>query len=198
MGRVTEKHLKRSIKETLKHPNQENFSRMRAEFSKKPALWREVYTDSEDVESFRKWLKLVHDPANSRFVDFRYGSTAITALCGFMTFRHLYLCCENFNDLRTPGAVSSHDELVQFADSRCYVDYFIPQESLEDSLCEAVEKVRPLTSEEKDRIYKAQKTNTSKRKLTISDYYDEESIELIRRRDRLLIDKFGYSPPSIS
>ena len=50
--------------------------------------------------------------------------------------------------------------------------------------------------EEKKLILDAKRSNASLRSLSILDYYDSESIDLIGHRDRLLIDKFNYSPPS--
>ena len=195
MNRLTKKNHGPSLKQIIKRPRK-NITRMLNELSKDTALWRDVYTSSDDVAAFRKWLRLVHSPKNSRDLGEGYGATKINTLCGFMTYRYLYLCCKNVKDLQTPGVISNYADLVKYENNNCYIDYFIPQESLEDSLCEAVEKVRSLTHEEKCRIYGAKKTNSSKRSLIISDYYDAESIELVGTRDRLLIDKFGYLPPS--
>jgi len=183
MQRLTQKNLASSIKQTI-------------ELSKDTALWRDVYTRSDDIESFRKWLRLIHDPNYSRFLGEGYGDTKVNTLCGFMTYRYLCLCCKKIKDIRNHEVISTYTDLVNFENNNCYIDFFIRQESLEDDLCEAVEKVRPLTYEERERIYSAEKTNTSKRSLLISDYYDTKSIELIGSRDKLLIDKFGYSPPS--
>jgi hypothetical protein len=38
-------------------------------------------------------------------------------------------------------------------------DYFIRQEKLEDTLCEAIEQIQHLTDEDKSVIYKAEKFN---------------------------------------
>lgn len=94
--------------------------------------------------------------------------------------------------------ISNYTDLVKFENNNCYIDFFIRQESLEDDLCEALEKVRPLIHEDKELIYNYKKTNTSLRPFCVSDYYDKESIELISSRERLLIEKFNYSPPQIT
>ena len=115
-----------------------------------------------------------------------------------MSYRYLYLCCSESRKLNNPKLISNYNDLVQFEKKACYIDFFIRQESLEDNFCRAVERIRPLTQEEKDEIWDAKKTNASKRPLVISDYYDKESIDLVRSRDRLLIEKFGYAPPEIA
>jgi hypothetical protein len=197
MHRLTKRHFSRCIKSAIKHPKKA-CAGLLDELSKSVSLWRSVYTRSDDVESFRKWLKLMHNPRNSHFLGEGYGQTVITHLCGFMTYRYLGLCCRNIMELNNSRGISNYADLARFENENCYIDFFIRQESLEDDLCKAVEKLRPLTHEEKELIYSAKKTNTSKRSLSISDYYDEESIELISSRDRLLIEKFDYFAPQIA
>ena len=195
--RLAKRNRLGSLQAALRHPKR-NSSGLFDKLSKDVTLWRDLYDRSDNVESFRKWLKLMHDPENSRFMGEGYSDTAITGLCGFMTYRYLYLCCQNAGELNRPGSISSYADLVQFEEDNCYIDFFIRQESLEDDFCEAVEKIRPLTQVEKQAIYGEKKINTSKRSLSISEYYDKESIELIRGRDRLLVDRFEYLPPQVA
>lgn len=192
--RLTNRKLLRSFLSTARHPMKKGFAFFH-EWSKDVSSWRDVYDRSDNVESFRKWLTLIHNPRNRHALGEGYGDTVITDFCGFMTYRYLYLCCRNVGKLNNPKLISNYPDLAQFEKENCYIDFFIRQESLEDDLCGAVEKIRPLTKEEKKLIYSAGKSNTSKRAFLISDYYDSESVESIRRRERLLIDKFDYSPP---
>ncbi len=159
------------------------------------AIWLRVYDNAENIDSFRKWLKMINDPSNSRLLGEGYGGTNITELCGFMTYRYLYLCSSKVNNLSQPGFISTFDDLAYYDKNNCYINYFIRQEALEETLCHAVEMIRPLTQQEKELILGFGKTNTSVRKLSISDYYDADSIKLIEKRERLIIEKFSYSPP---
>jgi hypothetical protein len=192
--RLTRRNLFKPLISIIINPKKK-YAKLLDRLSRNVALWRDVYDSPDSVASFRKWLMLIHDPSNSHWLEEGYGDTEITNLCGFMTYRYLNLCCSRARELSNPDLISSYTDLVQFENNNCYIDYFIKQESLEDDFCEVVEKLRPLSQEEKDLIYGSNKTNTSKRSLLISEYYDEESIELVRNRDRLLIDKFNYSPP---
>jgi len=157
--------------------------------------WRRVYDKASDVTSYRKWLKMIHSSGNSRYLGEGYSDTTITGQCGFMTYRYLYLCCRDPRQLKMPDVISCYEELVNFNKKNCYIDYFVRQEALEDSLFEAIELVRPLTERDRDVILSAKKTNTSERPFSIQDYYDQESIDLIGNRDRLIIDKFNYIAP---
>jgi hypothetical protein len=196
-NRLTNKNYKQSIKSAIKSPKR-NYRSILNEREKDVELWRGLYDHNGSVESFRSWLQQIHSAKNSRYLGEGYGESCVSHLCGFMTYRYLYLCCRKADLIGGYRAISSFSELVQFEKSNCYIDFFIRQESLEDDFCRAIEQVRKLSEEEKQSIYSAKKTNTSKRTLTISDYYDEDSIELVRKRDRLLIEKFDYSPPKIT
>lgn len=190
-GRVRKRlTMEPTIKSFLKNISLDHFEKERA----RAALFRSVYDDNRNVESFRSWLKMIHSEEYSGL--FKKGYTSVSPICGIMTFRYLNLCCKNTQKFKQRKAISNLDDLVQFDKDNCYIDFFIRQESLEDDFCEAIEKVRPLTQEEKDSIYGAKKTNTSKRSLSISDYYDQECIDLVQNRDQLLVDKFDYSFPS--
>lgn len=158
-------------------------------------LWRSVYDSSDNVESFRHWLRMIHDPANAHRLGEGYGNTSICQNCGFMTYRYLYLCCTNLEDIMNIGELYSYESLVDFDNKNCYIDHFVRQEALEDSLCEVLEHIRPLSDEDRALIYGAGRSNTSRKTLTISDYYDDESTGLVLSRDRLIVDKFGYEPP---
>ena len=195
MHRLTQKNPVRYFKRAIKNPKR-NFAWLYYELSNDTtSFWHNVYDRPDNVESFRKWLKLILDPDNSFYLSKGYSSTEITDLCGFMTYRYLYLCCQNIREFKNSSSFCNYEDVVQFEINNCYIDFFIRQESLESDLCQAVEKVRPLNYKEKEFIYRKRKTNTSKRELSTSDYYDEQSIELVSSREKLLIDKFGYSQP---
>jgi hypothetical protein len=196
MHRLTQRRYRYALKLTFNNPLK-NYPVLFREATKDISCWCDVYDESTSVESFRKWLKLLHDPNNATWLSDGYGDFVASEFCGFMSYRYLNLCCSNSGDLKNPRVISDYTDLVDFEKKHCYIDFFIRQESLEDNFCEAVEKIRPLTQEEKNEIWSAKKINASSRPLAISDYYDQESIDLIYNRDRLLIEKFGYTPPQI-
>lgn len=193
-NRLTRRRLFRPPKSVLRSPK-DIFASPFLELSKDVRLWRDVYDSSENILSFRKWLQLMHKPGNSRLLGEGYGNTVIADFCGFMTYRYLYLCCQNITELKNSDSIRNYDDLFQFENRNCYIEFFVRQESLERDLCEVLEKIRPLTKEERDLIQNARKSNTSRRSFSISEYYDKESIEIVRHRERLLIEKFDYSPP---
>jgi len=193
---TTEKQSYPSAKSVIKSPFKELSKFLKIQ--KDTKMRRNLYDKNCNIASFRRWLKFVHDTNNKRLLGEGYGKTVITGLCGFMTYRYLRLCCQNIGELRKPDLIRNYNDLVQFDRRNCYIDFFIHQESLEDDLCKAVENIRSLSIEEKERIYSAEKINISNRSLLISDYYDREAIDLVYNRERFLIEKFGYSPPELA
>jgi hypothetical protein len=159
------------------------------------ALWRGVYDDIKNVNSFRRWLKMIHDPDNSLLLGEGYHRTVAPHFCGLMTYRHLYLCCRNTQTLLTPSKIINFDGLQQFYNQNYYINFVIHQERLNEELQTAIENIRPLTNHDKSLIHNASKTNTSRREYLLSEYYDSETCDLVGNRERIIIDKFGYSPP---
>jgi hypothetical protein len=198
MSRLTKRNRRKALKQALdessskNNTTQERLNKVTLNVSK----WLELYEDNSNVASFRKWLKLIHDPKNAGLIGEGYGDKGIAKHCGFMTYRYMKLCCSEFTHLKRCDAVSSYVDLVKFDKKNCYIDYFIRQESLEADLCEVIESVRPINQAERQLIWGAKKTNTSVRPLSISEYYNKESIDLVNRRERLLIEKFGYQFPN--
>ena len=48
----------------------------------------------------------------------------------------------------------------------------------------------------KDQILKLNKTNTSTRKIKLSNYFDIETLELVEDKEKLIIDKYNYQRPN--
>jgi hypothetical protein len=158
-------------------------------------LWRGVYDDIKNVTSFRHWLRMIHNPDNSMLLGESYHRTVAPYFCGLMTYRHLYLCCRNTEKLLIPSKIGDFNALQQFYNQNYYINFIIHQERLNDELQKAIENIRPLTSHENSLIHHTKKTNSSQRKYSLTEYYDAETCDLIASRERLIIEKFGYSPP---
>lgn len=205
--RLTERSGWSTVKATLKNPAanyRQGLLALTKDLTKDVNRWRRVYTRSDDVGSFRRWLAMIHGDGGG---DVTAGEEDYDdPHLGLMTRRYLSLYCRR--DVPTPARVAARvplahtawDErhfarLREFEAAACYIDYFVRQESLAETLCAALENIRPLTAAEKSQIAAAAKTNTSHRPLTLAAYYDPASVDLIRTRDRLIVEKFAYQPP---
>lgn len=192
-ARLTRKNsldLLRKIRQDPKNISQHWVNFLRKDTKK----WQGVYQNRDDIATFRQWLALIHNPDNATELGEGYGSSDLSHQVGFMTYRYLYLhCCLNpqsqYSDLNNFTALKNFDAKY------CYIDYFIRQENLESNFLAAIKPIKSLSKAEKSLIRNAKKTNVSVRKYQLADYYDPESIDLVLQHDRLLVEKFNYSPP---
>ena len=163
------------------------------ELSKDTAEWRRLYADSNDPELFREWLKTILD-YKSRF-DFGegFGESDISKFSGLYTYRFLTLCCRNTSSL-SDGSILCHSDLSRFTSKNCYVSEWIRNENLENDVIRILEVSGKVMSKADEDVVRSQpKTNISSRAKSIEPYFDDESRELIRSKERLIIEKFDYS-----
>jgi hypothetical protein len=160
-------------------------------------LWQSTYTHSADVDAFRRWLKLVLDPARSRDLGEGYGYSSIHDFAGLLTYRYLWLFSRDVEAVLDKRRFRDVGDLVEFDQANNMLNYVIKTENLEAGLIEAIHLAgHTLTDERKKEIYRGQKakTNTS-RHLSTAQYFDRETADLVRQKDRFIIEKYGYSFP---
>ncbi len=159
--------------------------------------WREVYSDSRDVEGFRRWLKLVFDPERALDVGEGYGFSALSSEAGLMSYRFFKLFSSIDQKMYQSGVDASLPGLQQLWEQHGFVDFFIRQEQLSDDFYQALDKAEVELDQQKQQQLAEMvntKTNISSRS-SASDYYDDESVALVAKREAFIIDKFNYQPP---
>jgi hypothetical protein len=105
------------------------------------------YAGGEDVESFRLWLRFMLDSTNRQLIGDGFEKVPPTYDFGFMTQRYIRLCWGDPTIL-----VQDTDDgpnLEEMDKLHCYIDHFIRLENLEEDLCDAIELVRPLSTDRK-------------------------------------------------
>lgn len=165
------------------------------EFKKPIFSWRDSYKDYKSSESFRKWLKLIYDPARSRDLYEGYSISSLSEFAGLMTYRFCGFFHRDFFNSNNFKNIRNIVELRKFDKNNNILDYIIRVESLEEDLIKMLEKVGyALDEKTKDLIRNSGKTNVSSH-LKTSHYYDEETINLIAEKEKLIIEKYNYKPP---
>lgn len=168
------------------------------EITRKPCKWKDLYTYTDDKKGFRTWLKAIH--STKRRYDFGegYGFSAINSFAGLLTYRYTSLFCRNNHLLFSKKHIHDYKSLQAFEKSNLYITHFIRNENLEGDFIKILTACGiELSENQKQRILTSEKTNTSSRSLGVEYYYDQETAELIRQREKLIIDHFGYLPPSV-
>lgn len=87
-------------------------------------------------------------------------------------------------------------DLEEFEKKNNYIDYFIRSKRLEEDLIDCLDRYgRPVSETERSMISKLPRSNASTRRLPTVFYYDDRSIELVHRREHLIVQAFGYPAP---
>lgn len=198
--RATQRHWKDWLADIRHNPS--NFYHSSINFCRKDVKqWKEVYHSTDNVAAFRGWLQLVHDPNNAHILGEGYGNNdnGISQRIGFMTYRYLRLC-SRLDEWKGQTDFTATDirSLKDLDKNHCYIHFFIRQENLVKTFIQGIEKIRPLSEMEKSLVQRAEKSNVSARQFPLAEYYDQPSIDLVMKRDQLLIEKFNYSFDSSS
>ena len=169
------------------------------EVARKPDGWKSLYTFADDPEGFRRWLHRIHDPAYRYDFGEGYGFSAIHGFAGLLTYRYLSLFCRNNKQLFSKKSLPNYESLRAFEKENLYISHFIRNEKLEEDLIDALNACNVEVSEgQEELIFKAQKTNTSSKSHGVEYYYDRETVELVKVREKLIIERFGYPPPLLA
>jgi hypothetical protein len=84
-------------------------------------------------------------------------------------------------------------DLKRMDSHACYINYFVRKEQLEDDLAKILEEVLGgLSDPQRSLIYRKGKTNPSHRKRKLGYYYDDTSYNLVKKIDKLIVNKFKY------
>jgi hypothetical protein len=163
---------------------------------KRPANhWRQLYEDSDNPNNFREWLKLVLD-SNRRYDLFQdYGHSPLNSHAGLLTYLYLFLYIRP-GELLYKSTINNYDNLVELDQKYNIIDFTIQMENLENDFAQVMVNIgHQIGDDGQEYLYKPGKTNASQRSHSLEYYYDQESIELIQEREKLIISKYGYQFP---
>jgi hypothetical protein len=163
---------------------------------KPTAEWKRLYADSNDPSLFRSWLKRVFDPWHSRDLGENYANSTLHSFAGLLTYRYTLLFAADVESLFSPDGIRTLQALRDFDRRQNILHLIIRTESLEEDLITVLKSVgHQVDGQAVARVRTAPRTNTSRHRRT-ADYYDAETIDLVARREALIVEKYGYSPPS--
>lgn len=160
--------------------------------------WSRTYQDVNDPGAFREWLQMMHDPHYWSDFGEGYGRSPFSSVAGLYTYRYSRLFSCTGEQTGRLDAISTFDELARHDRDNCFVDHFIRNEKLEADLFAALEASGfRIPDEARARIMQRSRTNTSSRKRDPDYYYDPAAERLVGKRERLLVEKFGYMGPAV-
>lgn len=151
------------------------------------------YADAENVEGFREWLRVACSLQTRRTVDPNMAKSPIGKIAGLMTYRYFNLYVRGANEM--PVTIGTQEGLRAFEASNSFVQHVIRHDSLTEDLVKALERSGiALSDEQRKMIYD---TKASGRPSRIERFYDEASVDLVARREKFIIERFGYQRPHV-
>lgn len=154
--------------------------------------WIALYSDASNAANFRSWLKLVLGREGQRIGKNGYASSPINAAVGFMTYRFLALTTEYQCWMAEGRKCRTYSEVLAFADRRTITDRILRMESLNNDLASLLNSAGiPLSPKD---VAEWGRHNSSDHQQTF-EYYDAETRDLVARRERFIVDRFGYKMP---
>jgi len=160
--------------------------------------WKGVYADPESPEQFRTWLRMVLDEDRRFDVAEGFGFSPLSGCAGLMTYRYVKLFARLDQRLYNDSSLSTNSGVRAAFESSRLAGFIIRTEHLEDDFIAALAWAGyelDADAQASVRASRAARTNKSERR-EASYYYDEETIDLVKHRERLIIDTHGYLPPA--
>lgn len=152
------------------------------------SVYRAFYTDPDDPALFQGWLRQILTGPRRPYLEDDYPLYPIDGHIGLFSYRFLRL----FTDVTAWKARHPHladmEALRDFHARHSICSTFIRNERLEQDLSALLRDLGvAVTAEDLVR----DKVNASKHR-PYTEYYDDETADLVRTRDGLICDLFGY------
>lgn len=162
-------------------------------WGKDAGAWRSYYENADDPELFRAWLRaLLADPGKRLLME-EYPVLPLRAFAGLMTFRFLQLHVAYDRWMAAARTLRSEADVIGLYRDHGVVEQFIRTERLDQDLAAVLDRAG--IAYRQDDVFRAEKTNTSKHRSS-AYYYDNETVDLVRRNEALIVQTFGYEAPS--
>ena len=158
-----------------------------------------LYDRADSAASFQRWMATVHDPLvlNKVMKEF-LPQSGLASEIGLYSYRFLRVTTRfPIIFLRRPFLLSA-EKASSFLESHRAYSLVMRNEHLTDDLVSFVETYKAQFRFKPNAVELIRKAdnnrrNASGRKLaSYRDYYDEASVQLVAKRDRLFSDAFGY------
>ena len=159
-------------------------------------LWRRLYSDPENIKNFREWLKLLLGRTRMHDIGEGFDFCSINKFSGLMTYRYLVFYSSDIKNLYN-NSLTSFEDLEEFDKKYNILNYTIRNESLEKNFFDVLLKLNIKISEkEKNNINNLKRGKWGAwRDKSLRNFYDDECLELIEEKEKLIINKYGYKKP---
>ena len=162
------------------------------QFFKPLQKWRLLFSDSDNAENFKIFIKLLY--SNKRIYDLGdgYAFSPIHKFSGLMTYYYVWLHSSKRNLIYT-NYVDSFEKLKVFDKNFNILNYVIKSENLENDFFHFMKKMNiSFDDQKRTDVNKLDKSSKSFKKNSLDYYYDKECKELVQEKEKLIIEKYNY------
>lgn len=150
-----------------------------------------LYSDVNNALLFREWLTIILSDDNSSKIDSIEDSPPIFEFAGLYTYRYLKQYTQ------VPGRrimkLRNLRELQRLDQKKNFIDVFLKTENLDMDLVQLLQRI-DAPSDVMENYYlirdTVERNNSSRRNYRY--YYDDYARDIIRAKDRYIVDKHGY------
>ena len=152
--------------------------------------WMPLFSDPFDRSNFRKWLRLMLGREGQHIGARGYAASPVKTVAGYMTFRFLGLTTDYNAWIRVGRKCRTYKEIERFAENHSIAQKILRMEHLNEDLADLL--VLAGVDVSVAALDEWRMANVSQR-YDYRDYYDDPARELVRKRDRFIVDRFGYT-----
>ncbi len=153
----------------------------------------QLYSDPNNPEAFRTWLRKLMDPKLASVLSGAYYSSRLFSYSGLYSYRFCNLYCADNKTLHS-GRLRDSVTLEKWVEQHCYIDRFLHTETLAADFRSVVLDHGIAQAETLDSVIGTGKPRNASRSATVkrSDFYDMETRQLVAERESLIVNRFGY------
>ena len=155
-------------------------------FSNGYLRWRQVYSDSSNKANFRKWLEMVLVSESDQLP---HHNLYNASLIGRYTFRYLNMYTKELDKLLE---IKSFDQIKAYDTENNFMDYIFQLENINEGLSQ-FGNVLSVPKETSSHILSSNTAVNRSHRDNYRSYYDDKSLSLVESKDRLIIEKYGYT-----
>jgi hypothetical protein len=153
------------------------------------------YADAKNPVAFREWLRVVCAPQARRVVDPAYAQSSISKIAGLMTYRYFVLYVRG--GAQMPVTISTQASLRAFGADHLVARHIIRQDSLTEDLVSALAQAGVTLDDAQRKLIYDARPSTRDRRHDIEQFYDAQTVDLVARKEKYIIDRFGYQRPPL-
>jgi len=152
-------------------------------------IWLSLYSDPYNYKNFNRWLELIltvskHDLGEG------FKAKKMSEFSGLLTYRYLRLYTADHKFYR----IGSYEELKSYDKKENFINEMIRKEAL----LEGLERLAGRLDYQQEKLIRIinqikSKPNASIRDKDYRKYYTDESISMVEKYEKLIIDKYKYT-----